>query len=120
PAGGDTFLTVKIVDNTTEVQRWSLDPLAKIDRLADSPLYYAKKPAAFALAPKGDAIVALSFFPTRKIEVIPLDNKSPRKSIPMDGIGPPDTVGTLLGFLDSNRFIVRWDYNGKTELHVFT
>ena len=126
PAGGSTFLTVKNNDNATEVQRWSLNPpptndlLTKKEHLADSPLYYAKKPAVFALSPKGDAIVALSFFPTRKIEIFPLDNKTPKRTIPMDGVGPAETVGTLPGFLDATHFTVRWDYNGKTVLQVFS
>jgi predicted Zn finger-like uncharacterized protein len=119
PTGAmETMLTVKVSETSMDVQRWTINPLEKKERI-NGVSFYAKKPALFALSPKGDTVVNLAFFPRRELDISYFDNKTAKKIIPISTTSlPADTVASFPGYLDASRVCIRWDYKNSTILQV--
>lgn len=105
-------------ENVTAVERWSASPLKKQGETI-FPLF-APQPATYTLSPKGDVLVALSYFPRTQVDLVYFD-RTPRKSIPIEAkdASGEAAVPTLLGFVTPGLFLVRWDVKGQSGIQVW-
>jgi hypothetical protein len=112
------FLVVKGSDagGTVTVERWSVQPLAKkgTETFQELP----DQPNAYAVSPQGGTLVAVINFPRHQIQISNFDTKVPPHTVnfPAD---KPDAIPSLVGFLDTTHYCVRWTLHGIVNYQVW-
>jgi hypothetical protein len=101
-------------DTTTIVECWSASPFEK--KGATAFPYFAKKPASYAVSPKGDTLAALSYFPRSQLEFVYYDSRTPKKSVELN---EPGATPTLLGFISPGQIAVRWDRGFESKIQFW-
>jgi len=111
-------LVVKNGDGEAILQRWHMDPPELKDEMIVPEL--ASNANTYALSPTGDFLVVLARLPKWELNITRFGTTATKNVALTETLNDHARTATpnLIGFIDSTRFLIRWDFGGRSDFRI--